>query len=157
MCNRVILWGLTKFTSLTKFLPLLVYCFPCGIWIMVGSRPAVLELLHHMASSSTKKCELFWPAGDQTFPNFPPKICRPSSGLDLLGSPVCGFDDFYNSCFASKIDQTLHLHSLLRIFNVKSMHALIVQLFEHCIRAVPPPLIQLSTSWMPLMMAYGGL
>ena len=42
---------------------------------IVGSRPAVLELLHHIGSLgpsfglflNKKKCELFWPAGDQSF------------------------------------------------------------------------------------------
>ena len=34
-------------------------------------------------------------------------------GLDLLGLLVWGPDDFYDSCFVSKVDYTLHLHSLL--------------------------------------------
>ena len=87
----------------------------------VGSRPAVLELLQHIESLrpsfglflNNKKCELFWPAGDLSISDFPSEICRPSTGLDLLGSPVWGSEDFYNSYFASKFDQTLHLHSLL--------------------------------------------
>ena len=45
--------------------------------------------------------------------DFLSEICRPSAGLDLLGSPVWGSDDFYESYFASKVDRTLHLHSLL--------------------------------------------
>ena len=57
----------------------------------VGSRPAVLELLHHIESlgpsfglhHSKKKCELFWPAGDQSFSDLPSEIRRPSTDLDL--------------------------------------------------------------------------
>ena len=87
---------------------------------IVGTRPTVLEFLHQVESLgpsfglhlSKKKCEIFWPTGDQHFMEFPSEICRPS-GLDLLGLPVWGSDDFYFSHFASKVDQTLHLHSLL--------------------------------------------
>ena len=69
----------------------------------VGSRPAVLELLHHIESlgpsivlfHNKKKCELFWPGGDQSFSDLPSEICRPFIGLDLLRSPVWGSEDLY--------------------------------------------------------------
>ena len=79
---------------------------------IVGSRPAVLELLHHIESFrssfglflTTKKFELFWPTVDQSFPNFSSEIRRASTSLDLQGSPVWGSEDFYDSYFASKVD-----------------------------------------------------
>ena len=63
---------------------------------IIGSRPAVLELLHHIETLgpsfglflNKRKCKLYWPAGDQSFSDFPSEIRRPSAGLDLLGSPV---------------------------------------------------------------------
>ena len=119
---------------------------------IVGSRPAVLELLHHSESLgpsfglflNKKKCELFWPAGDQSFSDFPSEICRPSTGLDLLGSPVWGSEDFYNSYFASKVDRTLHFHSLLSFLEDPQCEfhllrsCLSICKISHLLRTVPP-------------------
>ena len=119
---------------------------------IIGSRPAVLELLHHIETLgpsfglflNKKKCELYWPAGDQSFSDFPSEIRRPSAGLDLLGSPVWGSEEFYNSYFASKVDRTLHLHSLLSSLEDPQceLHLLrsclsICKIF-HLLRTVPP-------------------
>ena len=41
------------------------------------------------------KCELFWPSGG-SFPEFPTGINRAGEGLELLGSPVWGTDDFFD-------------------------------------------------------------
>ena len=119
---------------------------------IIGSRPAVLELLHHIETLgpsfglflNKKKCELYWPAGDQSFSDFPSEIRRPSAGLDLLGSPVWGSEDFYNSYFASKVDRTLHLHSLLSSLEDPQceLHLLCSCLsickISHLLRTVPP-------------------
>ena len=64
-----------------------------------GTRPAMAELLklfckHGPSFGLTlnlKKCEVFWPSGDSTFPDFPPEVCRPlqsSNGVELLGAPI---------------------------------------------------------------------
>ena len=50
---------------------------------------------------------------------FPSDICSPSNALDLLGSPVWGSNDIYDSHFATKVDQTLLLHSLLNYLDWK--------------------------------------
>ena len=45
-------------------------------------------------------CEVFWSSGDQSFKEFPPSICciiQHEGGAALLGSPVYGSDDFYES------------------------------------------------------------
>ena len=67
------------------------------------TRPAVLEFLHQV-KSLVEKCELYWPASDQLFMDFPSEIHKPSNGLELLGLSVWDPDDFYDSCFASKVD-----------------------------------------------------
>ena len=85
---------------------------------VVGTRSAVLDFLHKIELLghplglflNKKKCELFWPTGDQLFSTFPSEVRRLSDGLALLGSPLWGSDPFYDSYFASKVDQTLHLH-----------------------------------------------
>ena len=85
---------------------------------IIGSRPAVLELLHHIEILgpsfglflNKKKCELYWPAGDQSFSDFPSEIRRPSAGLDLLGSPVWGSEDFYNSLLPRLIGPYTSIH-----------------------------------------------
>ena len=119
---------------------------------IIGSRPAVLELLHHIETLgpsfglflNKKKCELYWPAGDQSFSDFPSEIRRPSAGLDLLGSPVWGSEDFYNSYFASKVDRTSHLHSLLSSLEDPQceLHllrsCLSICKISHLLRTVPP-------------------
>ena len=119
---------------------------------IIGSRPAVLELLHHIETLgpsfglflNKKKCELYWPADDQSFSDFRSEIRRPSAGLDLLGFPVWGSEDFYNSYFASKVDRTLHLHSLLSSLEDPQceLHllrsCLSICKISHLLRTVPP-------------------
>ena len=52
------------------------------------------------------KCEIFWPTGDQSFPEFPPEMCRLSisdGGVDLLGSPILGSEDFTEAYVLNKV------------------------------------------------------
>ena len=58
---------------------------------IVGTQPTVLEFLHQVESLSlsfgfflNKKCEFYWPTGNQLFMNFPSEIHRPFNGLELL-------------------------------------------------------------------------
>ena len=50
------------------------------------------------------KCEVFWPSGDQTHPEFPPEVHRLSDGIELLGSPVCRTSEFFSNCFKKRVD-----------------------------------------------------
>ena len=67
----------------------------------VGSRHAIGHLLDILLSRepsfglhvNVNKCEIFWPSGNQDFPDFDPEIqstVRVSNGVDFLGSPVYG-------------------------------------------------------------------
>ena len=63
------------------------------------------------------KCEVFWPSGDQTFPEFPSEIKRvyqSEGGATLLGSPVYGKDDFIDSTLAKVVDKVLNSQNHLQ-------------------------------------------
>ena len=119
---------------------------------IVGPRSEVAELYQKISTAGPKygltlnpqKCELFWPTGDQTFPEFDNNIQRLSEGVSLLGSPLWGSDIFFAN----------HVHQLVQ--NTKSLHALIPDLQDpqvelhllrsclgscrvnHILRSVPP-------------------
>ena len=119
---------------------------------IVGPRSEVAELYQKISTAGPKygltlnpqKCELFWPTGDQTFPEFDNNIQRLSEGVSLLGSPLWGSDTFFAN----------HVHQLVQ--NTKSLHALIPDLQDpqvelhllrsclgscrvnHILRSVPP-------------------
>ena len=59
------------------------------------------------------KCEVFWPSSDQTFPELPAQVRRLSDGVELLGSPVYGTDEFFKSSVAKRIDKVLDAQSHL--------------------------------------------
>ena len=62
------------------------------------------------------KCEVFWPTGDASFPEFPAEIQRiqnSAEGLELLGSPVYGSDRFFDTFLAKRIDKVHCLQDLL--------------------------------------------
>ena len=64
---------------------------------IVGTRSAVIEFLSQVDALgpslglflNKKKCELFWPSGDMSFPGFPLEIRKLSDGLDLLRRFSC--------------------------------------------------------------------
>ena len=89
--------------------------------------------------------------------DFPSDICSPSNALDLLGSPVWGSNDIYDSHFATKVDQTLLLHSLLnsldwRTLNVNSSMGLNCCKIPHLLHMVP--LIKLWINYKYFMTAH---
>ena len=72
----------------------------------VGPRTAISDLLTQISKNgpkfglhlNMKKCEVFWPSGDQLFSKFPVEVRRvrdKHGGVELLGSPVWGITDFY--------------------------------------------------------------
>ena len=90
----------------------------------IGSRFALLSLLSCFAHSgpsfglhiNLSKCELYWPSGDCSFPGFPHTIKRidpVSSGLELLGSPVWGPPQFFDSFLSTKLDKTSSIQEKL--------------------------------------------
>ena len=94
----------------------------------VGTRDAVSSFLHLLISNGSSfglklnlnKCEVFWPSGDQSFPKFPSQIRRinvEDTGVELLGSPVCGTDDFYSAVIGKRVDSVLEDQSLLPDLN----------------------------------------
>ena len=95
------------------------------------------------------KCEVFWPSGDQTFPEFPSEIKRvyqSEGGATPLGSPVYGKDDFIDSTLAKVVDKVLNSQSHLQDLNNPQVQ---LHLLRSCLgscklnsllRTVPPSL-----------------
>jgi hypothetical protein len=62
------------------------------------------------------RCEVFWPSGDQSFPEFPSEVCRPNlktGGIKFLGCPLCGSHDLFDSSLSKCIDKVLECQDLL--------------------------------------------
>ena len=85
-----------------------------------GTRPAMAELLKLFCKHSPsfgltlnlKKCEVFWPSEDSTFPDIPPVVCRPlqrSNGVELLGAPIFGSSEYFDFFAAALFDKFKHL------------------------------------------------
>jgi len=89
-----------------------VLCVVLGWWEHCGDTACCFGIF----ASSWFLGSLLWPFPEHeevwtllacwqpTLMDFLSEICRPSAGLDLLGSPVWGSDDFYESYFASKVE-----------------------------------------------------
>ena len=60
------------------------------------------------------KCEVYWPTGDQSFPELLTQIKRLTRGIKLLGSPVYGEDDFIQATVARRIEKVIEAQSHLR-------------------------------------------
>jgi len=75
----------------------------------IGSKSSLLKLLDSFSVHGPQislhlnlsKCELFWPSGD-SFPDF---INRASEGLELLGSPIWGTDNFFDQFLSSRLSK----------------------------------------------------
>ena len=52
------------------------------------------------------KCELFWPSGNPSFSEFPSDIKR-VTGLELLGSPLWGDNNFFKELLSSRLNKVL--------------------------------------------------
>ena len=90
----------------------------------IAPRPCLHKLLTHFTESGPKfglhinlsKCELYWPSGDHSFPNFNPAIKRINpeiSGLELLGSPIWGPPQFYESFLSVQFDKIVAIQDKL--------------------------------------------
>ena len=73
-----------------------LWCLDDGSF--VGNRESISSLLQSLLAKgpifglqiNLNKYELYWPSGDQTFPEFPSEVRRLSEGIELLKSPVQG-------------------------------------------------------------------
>ena len=91
----------------------------------IGTRHAVSTLFRSVVSKGASfglklnlgKCEIFWPAGDQSFPNFPSEINRLQDGMELLGSPIFGSQDFYSTAIGKRVDSVLDNQSITSFRN----------------------------------------
>ena len=121
----------------------------------VGSRPAIAHLLDILLSRgpsfglhvNVNKCEIFWPSGDQDFPEFDPEIQRTfrvSCGVDFLGSPVYGSDTYFVSSVSKRIDKIMHQQIQLSVLDDRQVELHLLRSclgsckMNHIIRAVPP-------------------
>ena len=81
----------------------------------VGNRESIPSLLQSLLAKgpifglhiNLDKCELYWPSGDQTFPEFPSEVRRLSEGIELLGSPVQGSVELCKFFTAKRVDKIL--------------------------------------------------
>ena len=84
--------------------------------IFARTRSAVAELLElfwecgpsFVLTLNLKKCEVFWPSGDSAFGDFPPEVGHPlqvSDGVELLGAPIFGGDQYYGDLTATLFDK----------------------------------------------------
>ena len=121
----------------------------------VGPRTAISDLLTQISKNgpkfglhlNMKKCEVFWPSGDQFFSEFPEEVCRvrdKQGGVELLGSPVWGTSDFIKSFVATQVGRILELQSCLGDLEdpQAELHLLRSCLstgkISHLLRTVPP-------------------
>ena len=92
------------------------------------------------------KCEVFWPSGDQDFPELPSEIKRISdddAGLELLGSPVVGTEDFFDRVVGQRVEKVLRLQDHLTDLEIPqvALHLLrscvSICKINHLLRTVP--------------------
>ena len=60
---------------------------------------------------NSRKCEIFWPSGDQLFSEFDSEVIRigqVSGGIEILGSPVYGSDSFFIDSVGRRVDKVLN-------------------------------------------------
>ena len=89
--------------------------------VLVGPRRSVVAFYDHIIQNgpslglhlNNSKCELFWPSGDPSFPEFHPDIIRQAEGITLLGSPVWGSREFMVANVQALLNKTFSLQSLI--------------------------------------------
>ena len=82
---------------------------------------SVSELLQSLAVNghtfglhlNLDKCKVYWPTGDQSFPELPMHIKRRIRGIELLGSPVYGKNDSIKATAARCIEKIIEAQSHL--------------------------------------------
>ena len=91
--------------------------------------------------------EVFWLTGDQTFPEFPPEVQRVAEqeeGIELLGSPIYGNEEFFESTFQKHISKVINAQSHLMDVDDPQIEFQLLRRcsslpkINHLLRTVPP-------------------
>ena len=121
----------------------------------VGKRSSIASLLELMRSTgpsygmlvNMSKCEVFWPCGDPTFPEFPStieRVAQTKGGAELLGSPVWGSEKFFQACFSKKIKKIWECQETLPSLEKPQVELHLLRSclslckINHLLRTVPP-------------------
>ena len=88
-------------------------CLDDGLFVgQCSSLASFLNLLSTKGPSyglhiNLSKCEVFWSGSDSLFPEFPANIQRvqKNSGIEFLGVPIVGPDDYFDACIAKRVDK----------------------------------------------------
>ena len=129
---------------------------------IIGTRRAVRQVLDRLLVNGPRfglylnlsKCEIYWPWGDQAFPEFPAEVTRIGElqhGVELLGSPVFGDAEFLCTAVGRRVSKVLaaqaHLedldHPQVALHLLKS--CLSICKINHLLRTVPPSAA--ATEW----------
>ena len=78
-------------------------------------RSLVAQILEHIETNghqfglflNKRKCEIYWPSGNQDFPQFPDELIRLKEGVSLLGSPIWGTTEYMKASITSLIDKAI--------------------------------------------------
>lgn len=78
---------------------------------LIGPRSLVADIMSRISAQGNQfglllnqsKCEVYWPTGNQDFPEFPPGVTRLREGISLLGSPVWGSPIYMSSCVSELV------------------------------------------------------
>ena len=125
----------------------------------IGRRSSLTNLLTSFSQDgpafglhlNLAKCEIFWPSGDSTFPEFPVAVRRVgiiSGGVELLGCPLWGSLNFYSDCFDRSLLRLSQAHALLGDLEDPQVElhllrsCLGVCKVTHLLRCVPPDVVQ---------------
>ena len=93
----------------------------------VGSRSSVAGLLNQLSSIGTShglhlnmsKCEVFWPSGNRSFPNFPIEVQRVEDslgGAELLESPMFGSDSSLCQVLPNVLTRSCYVKIIFKIY-----------------------------------------
>ena len=95
------------------------------MYMLVGTRSSLASFLQMLVQRgpsfglypNLSKCEVFWPSGNQSFPEFPSSVTRISllqeEGAAFLGSPVWGSSDYFLSFVGKAVDKVASLQDRL--------------------------------------------
>ena len=117
----------------------------------IGTRSSIASQLDSLQSTGPKyglylnlnNCEVFWPSGDQNFPEIPLQVQRVmevEGGADLLGSPIYGSEQYYNAHINTVTKAQKHLIDIdnpeIEFQLLRS--SLSLPKINHLLRTVPP-------------------
>ena len=115
-------------------------------------------------STCPGKCEIYWPSGNQAFPEFPAEVTRIGElqhGVELLGSPVFGDAEFFCTAVGRRVSKVLaaeaHLedldHTQVALHLLQS--CLSICKINHLLRTVDYPQVLPLPNGRALIQVYG--